>query len=83
MAFQFVFAMTVGSMMQLKTIKDRLEKLSEEREQLMEYQRLDKKRKAIEFCILDHDRVKIVKELNGVCEIYLLYENTGKPSSLA
>lgn len=51
---------------QLRTIKERLEKLAKEREQLLEYQRLDKKRKAIEFCILDHDRVKIVKELNEV-----------------
>lgn len=52
--------------LQLNTIKERLEKLAQEREQLLEYQRLDKKRKAIEFCILDHDRVKVVKELNEV-----------------
>lgn len=57
----------VGAVMQLKTIKVRLEKLAKEREQLLEYQRLDKKRKAIEFCILDHARVKIVKELKEVC----------------
>lgn len=57
--------------LQLKTIKERLEKLAKEREQLLEYQMLDKKRKAIEFCILDHDRVKIVKELNEVCPRHL------------
>lgn len=52
--------------MQLKTIKARLQKLAKEREQLLQYQRLDKKRKAIEYCILDHDRLKILQELKNV-----------------
>ena len=56
--------------MQLTTIKERLEKLAKEREQLLQYQRLDKKCKAIEFCILDLDRAKTVKELNEVRTAY-------------
>jgi chromosome segregation ATPase len=57
----------IVEMMQLKTISDRLEKLQSEREELLEYHRLDRQKRAIEYRILDKDRVDVVAQINEVC----------------
>eukprot|EP00892_Ulva_mutabilis_P006487 jgi/Ulvmu1/420/UM001_0427.1 len=52
----------------LKTIAERLEKLESERQELLEYQRLDRKKRAIEYCILDNDRTEVMQQINKVKE---------------
>ena len=52
--------------MQLHTISERLEKLESEREELLEYQSLDRRRRAIEYCILHNDRAAKVEQINDV-----------------
>lgn len=58
-----------NALLQLKTIAERLEKLEFERQELLEYQRLDRKRRAIEYCILDNDRTETMQHINRVCSI--------------
>lgn len=58
-------------LVQLQTISARLEKLESERQELLEYQRLDRKRRAIEYCILDSDRAETIQQINKVSAVLL------------
>lgn len=50
----------------LKYIEERLQTLEEEKEELKEYQKFDKKRRSLEYTIYDHELKEARKKLEEV-----------------
>ena len=54
----------------MKTIEDRLKTLEEEKEELKEYQKYDKMRRALEYTIHDRELKETRKKLDDVSNNY-------------
>ena len=53
----------------MKTIETKLSELDEKREELVRYQRLDKKRRSVEFTLYNGELQDVLQELNQVASI--------------
>lgn len=54
----------------LHTIEERLQTLEEEKEELKEYQKWDKLRRSLEYCIHDRDLKDTKRKLEDVCQFF-------------
>lgn len=82
-----MFTETVGKVDKidefLRTIEERLKTLEEEKEELKEYQKWDKMRRSLEYCIHDRELKETRRKLEEVVlisffYIYTIYLNAGK-----
>lgn len=69
----------------LHTIEERLQTLEEEKEELKEYQKWDKLRRSLEYCIHDRDLKDTKRKLEEVClminvVVYCNYLSTNRIS---
>lgn len=68
--FEFEFSETEGKIEKiqefLRTIEERLKTLEEEKEELKEYQKWDKLRRSLEYCIHDRDLKDTKRKLDEV-----------------
>lgn len=53
----------------MKTIEERLQTLEEEKEELKEYQKWDKLRRSLEYCIHDRDLKDTKRKLDEVIAV--------------
>lgn len=60
----------------MKTIEERLQTLEEEKEELKEYQKWDKLRRSLEYCIHDRDLKDTKRKLDEVIAVNGRKKNT-------